>query len=90
MVLLAATLITLKLVRPALTMIALALIPAIAMLALGWACLAFMPHIWPRLIVGGISTALTMALGLQLLSPHLLHLGVISCLRFIERLRRQT
>lgn len=90
MVLLIATLVTLKLVRPALKMIALALVPALVMLALGWGTQAFMQHVWPRLVVGGITTALTMVLGLQLLSPHLLHLGVRTCFRFIERLRRRT
>lgn len=87
LVLLSATLIMLKLVRPALRMIALALIPALVMLLLGWSILTFTPHVWPRLIVGGIGTALTIALGLQLLSPHLLHQGVRRCFRFVERLR---
>jgi uncharacterized membrane protein len=77
----------LKLVGPAMRMIALAILPAILMLVLGWSISEFMPHLWPRLIIAGIGTLFAMAFGLQLLSPHLLHLGVRTCFKFIEHLR---
>lgn len=85
LVLFGATVVTLKLVRPAATMITLALVPAAVMFVFGWVILDTMPSLWPRLCAAGLLTGLSVALGLQMLSPHLLNLGIKSCFRLIGR-----
>jgi len=85
LVLLFTTLVVLEIMRPSLNMILLALVPTAVMMSCGLAIHGLVPHVWARLTLACPATLISMIIGLQILSPNLVNLGLRHCFRLVNR-----